>query len=216
MASGTSAESSRITTVHLKIRGRRARLLAVFLLALIGALPPCAAEPAETGAVPPQRPADGQPALLYTIPDLGGRSVDMAGLLQGKVALVAFWASWCQPCLEEIPRLRDLSRSWRHRGVTVVGVGLEEGGDTPAKQRQMAARQLVNYQLLFDQGASFQKAYGLHSLPFNMLIGSDGKIRWQGPILPDDLESRLQALVAEPAPPVREGTGGGQEAGGGE
>jgi len=129
--------------------------------------------------------------------DLEGQAVDVAFLTRGKVTLIAMWASWCQPCIEEIPRLRDLARVYRDRGLVVVGIGVEQGEDTPAKQRHVAARQLVNYLLLFDAGRSFQTAYDLRSLPFSILVGADGRISWQGNVLPADLEARIQVLLKE-------------------
>jgi len=136
-------------------------------------------------------------ARLFKIVDLDGQAVDVASLARGKVALIAMWASWCQPCIEEIPKLRDIARTYRDKGLLVLGIGLEQGGDTPAKQRHVAARQLVNYLLLFDAGRAFQTAYGLRSLPFTLLVASDGIIAWQGAVLPSDLEARIQALLTE-------------------
>ncbi len=133
--------------------------------------------------------------------------VDLPALLQGKVGLVAFWASWCQPCIDEIPSLRDLARNYRDRGLVLVGVGLQEEGDTAAKQGHVAARHLVNYQLLFDQSHQFQRAYSIRTLPLSVLIGPDGKIRWQGAALPDDLETRIQTLLKE------QGSGGAGQGG---
>lgn len=143
------------------------------------------------------RAAPGENVRLFPVPDLNGQTVDLAPLIHGKVALIAMWASWCEGCIEEIPRLRELARSYRDHGLVVVGIGLTQGEETPAKQRHMAARQLVNYLLLFDAEREFQTAYSLRSLPFTLLVGADGKIRWQGAVLPGDLEARVQALLKE-------------------
>ncbi|MBI3447744.1 MAG: TlpA family protein disulfide reductase [Acidobacteria bacterium] len=139
---------------------------------------------------------------VFTVPDLDGAAVDVASVLRGKVGVIAMWASWCEPCLAEIPKLRDLSRAYRDRGLAVLGVGVQQGEETPAKQRRMAAKQLVNYMLLFDEQREFQRAYDLRSLPFTILIGSDGKVRWLGSVLPPDFEARIQTLL-------KEGPGGG-------
>jgi thiol-disulfide isomerase/thioredoxin len=141
----------------------------------------------------------GDEAILYAAQDLMGSMVDLPAKLRGKVSLVAFWASWCQPCIEEIPRLREISRAYRHKGAIVVGVGLRQGGETAAKQRQMAGRQLVNYLLLFDGEEKHERAYHLSALPWTLLVGVDGRIAWQGAVLPPDLEARIDALLAAPA-----------------
>src|SRR2546428_12827780 len=67
-------------------------------------------------------PSIGDRVRLFPVPDLDGRNVDVGSLLQGKVALIAMWASWCQPCISEIPGLRDLATRYRDRGLVVLGV----------------------------------------------------------------------------------------------
>ena len=165
-----------------------ALLLAVLAAALAGTA---------AASTSPAPPASGETALLFDAPDLTGTTVDLHALLKGQVGLVAMWATWCQPCVEEIPRLREIARTYRDKGLVVVGVGLGRGGDTPPKQRQVAARQLVNYLLVFDQDGEYEKGYGLSSLPYTVLVGADGRIRWQGNVLPDDLDARIQATLAE-------------------
>jgi peroxiredoxin len=162
-------------------------------LALLSAAPAISSPSPPTGAPSPL----GDPARLFKIVDLDGQAVDVASLTQGKVALLAMWASWCQPCIEEIPKLRELAGLYRDRGLVVVGIGLEQGQDTPAKQRHVAARQLVNYLLLFDAGRAFQTAYELRSLPFTILVDAEGRIAWQGALLPPDLDARIQTLLAD-------------------
>src|SRR5882672_1883894 len=73
----------------------------------------------------PVAPGIGDPVSLFPIPDLDGHTVDVGSRIGGKVALIAMWASWCQPCISEIPGLRDLASKYRDRGLVVLGVGLE-------------------------------------------------------------------------------------------
>lgn len=157
-----------------------------------------AADPAEPAQAPPAPlPAVGMTAPTFTVPDLNGNPVDVAGLIRGKPALVSFWASWCQGCIAEIPTLRALSREYRGLGLVIVGVGLRQGGETPEKQRLEAARELVNYQLVFDADKKYETTYGLHAIPFNVLLGPDGKISWIGRLLPANLEDRIKAHIIE-------------------
>ena len=182
----------------------RKRLILAALAAL--ALSPLAT--AQAPADPPQAPEPSSPpvaagpavggaAPLFEAPDLNGVRVDVTALVAGRPALLSFWASWCQPCIDEIPRLRGLTRTYRDRGFVVLGVGVREGEETPDKQRLMAARQLVNYPLVFDDGGRYQDTWGLVGLPFNVLIDDEGRIVWQGRLLPDDLDERIRALIVE-------------------
>jgi len=174
------------------------------VLTLLAALSLSAPFTAPAGGSTP--PGVGDPAALFAVPDLEGRTVDLAETLKGKVALVALWATWCQPCLAEIPTLRRLETAYGARGLMITGVGLKQGQETPDGQKSMAQRQAVNYPLFFDAERAFQSAYGLKSLPYTILVGADGTIRWQGAHLPADLESQVQALLGERPP-----GGGGSE-----
>jgi peroxiredoxin len=162
-----------------------------------------AAEPEPSAPV--ESPSVGDPAPVFPVPDLRGDEVDLPGLLRGKVGLVAFWTSWCPPCLEEVPTLRLTYRKFRKAGLVVVGVGLSQGGDTILAQRAMARRYLMDYVTVFDEGNEFKGTYGLRSIPWNMIVARDGRLAWQGNLLPGDLEARLQALLAEEDPGEGEG-----------
>ena len=71
--------------------------------------------PALAGPVP----AVGQPAPSYTARTLDGRSVDLAAL-RGQVVLLKFWASWCEPCLDEMPTFLQLHQEFSGQGLQVV------------------------------------------------------------------------------------------------
>ncbi len=184
---------------------RKGRIILTVLLA--GLLPtatpgttqaePPATPPPEAAEGLPARPRAGSRAPTFEAPDLFGSSINVPGLIQGKTALVAFWASWCQPCIQEIPHLRSLARTYRERGLVIVGVGVRQGGDTPDKQRKAAAQQLVNYQLVFDEQGIYQSTYALDSLPYTILVDPDGNISWEGNILPDDLEERIKTHIID-------------------
>jgi len=172
----------------------RIPLIATLVALALGATGSMAGPSSTPASTPPKT---GDSVTLFPVPDLDGRLVDPGLLVHGRAALIAMWASWCQPCISEIPRLRELARTYRDRGLVVLGVGLEQGMDTPAKQLDVAARQLINYQLLFDAKREYQTAYALSSLPFSILVGQDGKIRWQGAILPEDLDARVRVVLGE-------------------
>jgi peroxiredoxin len=184
------------------------RFAAVLLIGLVcGLVPAASSTPEGTPVEPPApappeaaspaagRPAVGSVAPLFTVPDLDGRAVDVRALIQGKPALLVFWASWCRPCIAEIPELRGLAREFRRRGFVILGIGVTEGGESPEAQRQAAARQLVNYQLVHDSGAVYQSAWALEGIPYSVLLDAEGRIAWQGALLPADLDARVRELI---------------------
>ena len=178
------------------------RTLGLTLIAAIGStISLCAVLAADTAQPPPapvpSPPIAGDPFRIFGATDLNGKPVDLAALLQGKAGLVAFWASWCQPCIDEMPQLKKIADKHGPRGLVVVGIGIQEGGETIARQRHMAAREIITYPLLFDQDRLYQTAYSLRALPLTMLVGRDGKIRWRDSVLPDDLDARIESVLQE-------------------
>jgi peroxiredoxin len=95
---------------------------------------------------------------------------------QGKVTVINFWATWCQPCREEMPELSRLQDQYRDRGVIVLGIST----DDVDKIREFAKETKVSYPLLagdmeaMNIGASLGNDKGV--LPYTVIIQADGSI----------------------------------------
>ncbi len=162
-------------------------------LAAVLALPPAAAGTIEGQAAPL---AAGGPVI-----DLLGNEVDLRALAvpsatPGGATLLVFWASWCQPCIKEIPVLNELHRYWGPRGLRVIGLGVGHGGGTIEGIKEAAARHGTTYPVLFDRGGSVEKAFGISALPYAALIDGEGVLRWRGNHLPADINRRIRGLIA--------------------
>jgi peroxiredoxin len=116
----------------------------------------------------------GKPAPSVRIKDLDGRSLGFEDF-RGKYVLVDFWATWCEPCIEELPNVRAAYETYRSKGFEIVAVSLDE---TPqpvaefARERKLPWRQVHNATCDGDLVAAF----GVSSIPATFLIGPDGTI----------------------------------------
>jgi peroxiredoxin len=96
---------------------------------------------------------------------------------QGKVLVLNFWATWCPPCVSEMPELVALQNDFGSKNVQVVGIGI----DSPSNIREFAEKHQITYPLLLGglEGSELSKQFGNESggLPFTLLIGADGSVR---------------------------------------
>ncbi|MFM8557660.1 MAG: TlpA disulfide reductase family protein [Betaproteobacteria bacterium] len=108
--------------------------------------------------------------------DAEGKPFDSASL-RGRPMVINFWATWCPPCVEEMPELDTLQRELAPKGVQVIGIGI----DSAAKIEQFSKKSGFSYPLLQGgaSGAELTRAFGNASaaLPFTVVIDRDGRVR---------------------------------------
>ncbi len=128
---------------------------------------PLAVAPPEIGVAIGDRRPD------LNLPDLSGRPVSLAQF-EGKPILINFWASWCPPCVKEMPVLDEFARN--HPDWQVVGIALE-----PAEAaRDYLKANPVSYPVLIgsdespDESATFGNSRGV--LPFTVIVDADGRL----------------------------------------
>lgn len=135
-----------------------------------------------------------KPAPRFVRRGIDGRRVDL-GSLRGKVVLLTFWATWCEPCQVEMPRFIDCQRRLGGDGLQIVAVSLD---DDEEPVRAFTAGRHVNYPVLMGD-ARLARAYGeILGLPVNFLIDRHGRIAavFKGQTDLDELESALRAVLA--------------------
>ena len=142
-------------------------------------------QPASQSAPTIARPGAAAPQIALNT--LDGGKADLAAD-KGKVVLVNFWATWCEPCKSEMPALQQLADQLSDQPFRLYSVDLQEDPQAiEAFQRQLG---LDLYVLLDDDGA-VTRTYGVRGLPATFLIDPQGMVRVQrlGPLLPGGPET---------------------------
>jgi thiol-disulfide isomerase/thioredoxin len=111
------------------------------------------------------------------VPDVTG--LDLAGQpmslhqVSGKVVLVNFWATWCAPCMAELPGLESLYQSLRDKGFTVVGVAVD---DTLDNVKQAVQSRGITYPVLLDEQGKSKRQFELKGFPESFVLDSQKKV----------------------------------------
>lgn len=168
------------------------------LLASLAVLLACAGQaPRPTVKAPPLA---GKP-LDVTAQDLAGNPVRIDGA-NGRVLVVDFFATWCQPCKVQLPHLERLERELKDQGLAVYGVSFD---DDLEAIRGFAAQMDIGFPVLWDRGGDkLAPALSIQRLPTTLLVDRTGTIRsvhlGYDAKLGQRLEDEVRELLKEPAP----------------
>jgi thiol-disulfide isomerase/thioredoxin len=158
---GTVIEQARLT--------RRACLSYGLAWAGAGLLPATAS----AGEAQPWPRGEALPAL--DAPDLQGKRWGLDGL-RGRAVLLNFWATWCEPCRQEMPTLQQLVEVYGEDKVAVLALNFKE---SPAVAGRFARNAAMTVPVLLDPAGEIAKRYGVKIFPTTVGIGRDGKPRWR-------------------------------------
>jgi thiol-disulfide isomerase/thioredoxin len=115
---------------------------------------------------------------------------------RGKILIVNFWATWCPPCVEEMPELVALQKEWSDQNVQIIGIGV----DSAANISEFSLKHRIDYPLYVAgmNGSELSREFGNRSggLPFTVLIKPDGQIgkTYLGRLKMDELQQDLKKL----------------------
>lgn len=116
-----------------------------------------------------------QSVPFFEIPDLSGKLVSSRDL-QGKFVVLNFWATWCAPCVAEMPALQRFYQHFKDKGVEVVAVNV----DTAKKEgdvRKFVAEKGLGFTILLDHQSGLPVRFGVTGFPETLFISPDGKFR---------------------------------------
>jgi cytochrome c biogenesis protein CcmG/thiol:disulfide interchange protein DsbE len=164
---------------------RAARIVSVFVLTIVGN-----AGFAQEGLL-------NRPAPPFTRTDLENGRVSLASY-RGKVVLLNFWATWCGPCIVEIPHFMEWQKQYGPRGLAVLGVSIDDDG---APVRAFAQKLHVNYPMVMGDARLGENYGGVLGVPVTFLIDRRGIIRARinGESDLHEMEEKIRALLAQPA-----------------
>lgn len=141
----------------------------------------------------------GSARPAFRLPDINGKLLSISDW-DGDILAINFWATWCQPCKDEIPEFVELQSKYRDQGVTFVGVAI----DQVAAVSDFVDRYDVNYPVLVGEQAAIDaaKAYGnqIGALPYTAFVDRKGTIVHvhRGRLPQEQAEALLQELTTAP------------------
>lgn len=136
--------------------------------------------------------------FAFSFPDADGQ-IQTLSQWRGKILVLNFWATWCAPCLQEIPEFIKLQAEHQAQGLQFVGLAIDDAESV--KNYQQTAN--VNYPLLIaDQSgmqASKQLGNIIGAIPFTVIVNRDGKVafRQMGEMTGDEVFAKLAPLLAK-------------------
>jgi thiol-disulfide isomerase/thioredoxin len=134
----------------------------------------------------------GVPA--WSAVDIDGRRWS-AEALRGRVVVVDFWATWCAPCLEELPRLKRMHQRHEDRGLTIIGVSLDRS--STREFRSWLQRQAISWPQVRESGgfdSPLARTFAIDAVPASFVFGRDGRLHASG-LRGVALEHRVAALL---------------------
>ena len=140
----------------------------------------------------------GKSAYNFKLPDSTGRLVSMKDF-KGKVVFIDVWATWCGPCREQFPYLKEIEEEYKdNNDIIFIGISIDRAKDRGKWLTMMKKENLHGVQLLDDTGKFFANKYGIAAIPRFLLISKDGKwieVRCPRPEAKEELRKYLdQAL----------------------
>jgi len=138
-----------------------------------------------------------------TLMDLDGKNLSLAQY-KGKVVLVNFWATWCDPCRVEIPWLIEMQQKYSAKGFTVLGIAMDEEGAkvvNPFVSKERfdvnGAQSQMNYPIVIGNDEAADKFGGLLGYPTSVLVSRDGKVikRITGIISVDEIAKTIESQL---------------------
>jgi thiol-disulfide isomerase/thioredoxin len=159
-----------------------------------------------------QQEATGKPFDLEFTDAINGSTVSIKGL-KGKVVVIDFWATWCGPCVAEMPKMKELYKKYRDQGVEFIGVSLDqpkEQGGLDKLKAFVKEKEITWPQYYQGKGweSEFSMSLGINSIPCVFMVDADGKL--YSTEARGKLEEMIPDLLKKKNAPAGATAGGGE------
>ncbi len=111
----------------------------------------------------------------FELASIDGRKIKLSDL-KGKVVMVNFWATWCKPCIKEMPVFVKVYDKYKDQGFEILAITVDETESRP-QVINFATKQKINFPVLYDEGTA--KLYGVHGYPTTVFIDKQGNVRYR-------------------------------------
>ena len=122
---------------------------------------------------PTPGPQVGKLAPDFQLPNLVGQSISLSDL-RGKPVFLNFWATWCGPCLHEMPFIQEIFEEWSDKGLVILAIDI---GEAPSKVRDFIQSGNFSFPVLLDTNQNVALEYNVRGIPTTFLIDKDGIIQ---------------------------------------
>ncbi|MEO0300374.1 MAG: TlpA disulfide reductase family protein [candidate division WOR-3 bacterium] len=112
----------------------------------------------------------------FTLKTLDGENFNINDYIGKKVIIIDFWATWCPPCRAEIPGFVRLYSKYKEKGVLIVGISLDRGGNAEELVKNFAKEFGINYPLMMGTEEVAKEFGGIFAIPTTFIINKKGEI----------------------------------------
>ncbi|MFT5368278.1 MAG: thiol-disulfide isomerase/thioredoxin [Candidatus Latescibacterota bacterium] len=120
-------------------------------------------------------PAQATNVSDFNLAAPNGKRLQLSKLLENGPVLLDFWATWCKPCIQGMPKLDEIHQKYKDRGLTVVGVN-EDGPRGQTRIRPFLRGRNISFKIAIDSDGGVMKQMQVRALPTTILIAPDGEI----------------------------------------
>jgi len=135
-----------------------------------------------------------RPGFDFDLPDLNGKIVSLEDF-KGKVLVINFWATWCPPCEEDMPKLNQLQKRYKNEGLVVIGIALDK--DSLNLVEPFVREKRIGYPILRGNEQVLGTVEDFSGVPTTLIVDPKGDIKkkYDGSFDKDDLEKSLRELL---------------------